>query len=124
MRGGISAGIRLGSALISVLVALPIAEASDPLEVYRNATLVEAEYNDADSFRVRFKKDGKIVEEVIRLYYVDSPETTFATESDLRRVREQSRYFGVEDERRKLVIEYGEKARAFVLKALKKPFTI
>lgn len=91
-----------------------------PLETFDDVTLVETEYNDADSFRVRFG-DGER-EEVLRLYYVDCPETSFGSESDRRRVLEQSRYFGLDDPRQ--VIEFGEKAREFIRAQLAKPFVI
>lgn len=111
----------LAAALLSIALE---AGAAEPLIAYPNAQLVEADYNDADSFRVRFDKEGKATEEVIRLYFIDTPETTFSTESDLRRIREQARYFGLEEERKKLVVEFGEKARAAVEKHLANPFTI
>ena len=81
---------------------------------------VEADYNDADSFRVRLP--GKD-EHVIRLYYVDAPETSFSgTESVRRRVLEQSRYFGLEEPRQ--VVHFGREAAAFVKDTLKNPFTV
>lgn len=101
------------------------------LQAYAEATLVDTEYGDGDSFRVRFREKpdpgaaagtGAWREEVIRLYYVDAPETSLSSESDRRRVLEQSRYFGLEDPRR--VPHFGEAAKGRVRELLKKPFTV
>ncbi len=109
---------RLG--ILFLLFATTPSSPAAPLETFEGATLVETEYGDADSFRVRFP-DGKR-EEVLRLYYVDCPETSFGSESDRRRVLEQSRYFGLEDARK--VIDFGKEAREFVAEQLAEPFTI
>ena len=93
---------------------------AEPLQEFAGVRFVDADYNDADSFRVRLP--GKD-EHVIRLYYVDAPETSFSgTESDRRRVLEQSRYFGLEEPRQ--VVHFGREAAAFVKDTLKNPFTV
>lgn len=96
------------------------AVSTEPLRTFSGVTLVEADFNDADSFRVRMPDGDQ--EEVLRLYYVDSPETSLESESDRRRVLEQARYFGLEDPRQ--VIEFGHAAREFMVTRLEKPFTI
>ena len=106
--------------ILSGVLALPLAGIADPLQPFPGSTYVSAEFNDADSFQVRLK-DGDQVE-VIRLYFVDSPETSLSSESDRRRVLEQARYFGLEDPRD--VIDFGKDAREFMEKQLKKPFTV
>ena len=89
------------------------------LKAYPNATYVEHSANDGDSFMVNI--DGE--DHMLRLYYVDCPETTVSAQSDRRRVREQARYFGIEDARP--VIEYGKKAAEFTKSILSyQPFTI
>ncbi|MCB1232898.1 MAG: helix-hairpin-helix domain-containing protein, partial [Verrucomicrobiae bacterium] len=107
--------------LVALIVALAVPGLRGaPLEIFEGATLVETEYNDADSFRIKLPERDS--EEVIRLYFVDSPETSFDTESDRRRVLEQSRYFGLDDARQ--VIVFGKEAGEFVAEKLKKPFTV
>ena len=99
------------------LLLLAVSSRAAPLETFTDVTLVETEYNDADSFRVRFG-DGER-EEVLRLYY---PETSFGSESDRRRILEQSRYFGLDDPRQ--VVEFGARAREFVRDQLRQPFVV
>ncbi len=75
--------------------------------------LVEDKDYDGDSFHVA--RAG--VDYRFRIYFADCPET------DLRdnRYAEQMEWFGVgKDE----VLEYGEKAKEFAARALKKPFTV
>ena len=89
------------------------------LQKFENCTFVASDWADGDSFPVQIAP-GR--EEVVRLYFVDCPETSAATESDQRRVREQSAYFGVEDP--KVTLEFGKKAAAEVARILSKPFTV
>ncbi|VGO22718.1 thermonuclease family protein [Pontiella sulfatireligans] len=74
--------------------------------------------NDGDSFKTLH--NGK--EQIIRLYYVDCPETRATTEADNRRVREQARHFGLSDKNQ--IFRYGKAATAFTQKQLSKPFTV
>jgi len=59
---------------------------------------------------------------VVRLYFVDCPETSAGTDTDARRVREQMRYFGLPGA--KETVELGKKAGEFTKKALAEPFTV
>ena len=93
--------------------ALPAAE----LEPIQNATLIEADLNDGDSFKVR--ADGK--ELPLRLYYVDCPETTLS-KAGMDRILEQQYYFGLEDPA--AVARFGKQATEYVKRVLSKPFTI
>jgi competence ComEA-like helix-hairpin-helix protein len=61
------------------------------LESHAKARWVDAPYNDGDSFLVAFAGTNH----VIRLYYVDCPESQAGDESDQRRILEQKRYFGI-----------------------------
>jgi len=63
------------------------------LQMFSNARLVNDPANDGDSFIV--EAGGKSFR--VRLYFVDCPETSIAFTSDARRVREQTRYFGLSD---------------------------
>ncbi|VGO16093.1 hypothetical protein PDESU_04683 [Pontiella desulfatans] len=89
-------------------------------ELVRLDGAVLADYggNDGDSFMIEHN-DKK---QVVRLYYVDCPETHATTESDARRVREQAQHFGMADKRK--VFEYGKEAANFTEKQLAKPFTV
>lgn len=75
---------------------------------------METEYNDGDSFRVNC--DGR--EFVLRLYYVDAPETDLTNGV---RVGEQRAYFGVTIED---ILATGEKATERVREILQEPFAV
>ena len=89
------------------------------LQKFEGCRLVEAGWADGDSFSVALP-DGKEI--VLRLYYVDCNETAAATETDQRRVRDQSSYFGVDDHQ--VTLESGRQAAEEVKKLLSKPFTV
>jgi hypothetical protein len=82
----------LHRATIAFLLWLPLcqSEAADRKEwvTLTNCQYVAADYNDGDSFRVRNATN----EFVLRLYFVDAPETNLRYPE---RTREQSEYFGV-----------------------------
>ena len=88
------------------------------LETIENATLIEADLNDGDSFKV--KAAGKELH--LRLYYVDCLETTAGTDAELERIREQQYHFGLEDPG--AVVRFGKQASAYVKQVLARPFTI
>jgi DNA uptake protein ComE-like DNA-binding protein len=87
-------------------------------ETFRDCRLVEHDGNDGDSFHVQ-AADRQLV---VRLYFVDCPETSAATDADAKRIREQARYFGLTNMTR--VIHYGREAQMFVAQLLAKPFTV
>jgi endonuclease YncB( thermonuclease family) len=88
------------------------------LERLDGATLVDNRWNDGDSFRISHA--GK--ELVIRLYYVDCPETRVSSASDASRVREQTRHFGLGSHDR--TVHYGREAAAFTRNRLRGSFTV
>ena len=88
------------------------------LQMFSNARLINDPANDGDSFLV--EANGKSFH--VRLYFVDCPETLFASKSDAQRVREQTRYFGLSDAAR--TIHFGNEAKTFVDHVLVKPFTV
>ena len=94
-----------------------LSHASD-LQMFPNAKLVNNPANDGDSFLV--EANGKTFR--VRLYFVDCPETSVSSNSDARRVREQTRYFGLNSAER--TIYFGNEAKAFVGHILDKPFTV
>jgi len=81
-------------------------------------SLVQARWNDGDSFDVMHA--GKELK--IRLYYVDCPETQAKSPTDARRVREQTRYFGMPSHSRP--VHYGGEASAFTRERLREPFVV
>jgi len=89
------------------------------LEKIGPCTYVVTDWADGDSFLVKMP-DGK--EKVFRLYFVDCIEQSVNDTSDKRRLREQSRYFGVDDYL--IAVEHGKKAADFTAKVLSRPFTI
>jgi competence ComEA-like helix-hairpin-helix protein len=89
------------------------------LQKFEQCRLVEADWADGDSFPVKLP-DGKEI--VLRLYYVDCNETSALTETDQRRVRDQSSYFGIDNHR--ITIGFGRQAAEEVKKLLAEPFTV
>ncbi len=92
--------------------------AAESLQRFDQVVLVPAPGNDGDSFRVR----AGTRELSLRLYFVDCCETAAGTDADARRLREQTRYFGLPDAQR--TIAYGNAAREFTAAALAQPFTV
>ncbi len=88
------------------------------LERLEGVRLVEHPSNDGDSFMV--SHEG--TEMLLRLYWVDTPETSVSATTDARRVVEQARYFGVEDPRE--VIAAGQRATEVTHSLLSEPFTV
>ncbi|MDP4693133.1 MAG: thermonuclease family protein, partial [Opitutales bacterium] len=83
-------------------------------EVLENCQLVQANYNDGDSFLIKYGDQS----DVFRLYYVDCPET-YATYMD--RVRDQARYFSITTDE---VLASGELAAKFTKLFLRGSFTV
>ncbi len=104
--------------LVSALGLLAAHILAGELREYRDVALVADDSNDGDSFRVRLGTD----ERTIRLYFVDCPETSVATETGARRVRSQTRYFGLPDHA--TTVAYGHQATDFVRKQLARPFVL
>ena len=81
--------------LVAVLtLALATAAAGQELQKFEGCRMVDSDWADGDSFPVKLP-DGQEI--VLRLYYVDCNETSATTETDQRRVRGQSSYFGIDD---------------------------
>jgi DNA uptake protein ComE-like DNA-binding protein len=102
-----------------LFLSLVINASAQELQQFENCRLVEAGWADGDSFPVKLP-DGKEI--VLRLYYVDCNEIAAATETDQRRVRDQSSYFGIDDHQ--VTLEFGRRAADEVKKLLSKPFTV
>lgn len=114
----------------------PVAETRQPAEItppasktggyetFHGCTLAPDRGNDGDSFRVKLP-DGRT--EIIRLYFVDTPESAFKSygggENNHRRIAEQAADMGGISPQQAVAI--GKKAKAFTLGALgKSAFTI
>ncbi len=93
------------------------AELPPPLEVITGLRLVEGSGGDADSFHVT---NGQQTLH-LRLYLVDAPETSAADSTLARRVREQTRYFGLPTPADTL--RFGRAAAARTQTLLARPFT-
>ncbi|MFM8684711.1 MAG: helix-hairpin-helix domain-containing protein [Chthoniobacterales bacterium] len=102
-----------------LLLAVVSAAFGQELQKFEKCSIVEAGWADGDSFPVKLP-DGKEI--VLRLYYVDCNEVAAATETDQRRVRDQSSYFGIDDHQ--VTLEFGRRAADEVKKLLTKPFTV
>ncbi|WP_372805878.1 helix-hairpin-helix domain-containing protein [Pontiella sp.] len=103
---------------VLLLTLFAIVCRGDDLVRLDGAKLADYGGNDGDSFMIEHK--GK--KQVVRLYYVDCPETHASTETDARRARDQANYFGLSDS--KQVFFYGKAATAFTRQQLAKPFTV
>jgi endonuclease YncB( thermonuclease family) len=116
--------------------APPVSRSSDPTgsfqprsksgryEIYIGCELAPDRGNDGDSFRVKLP-DGR--SEIIRLYFVDTPESSFKTygggENNHPRIGQQAADMGGITPQQ--AVEIGKKAKAFTLATLEKsPFTI
>ena len=89
----------LHALVVAGCIALPLSAAE--LVTIENVTLIDADLNDGDSFKVN--ANGRELH--LRLYYVDCPETTYNSTPVLERIREQQRHFGLEDPHD--VVRYG-----------------
>ena len=100
---------------VLMLVAIGPSHAKKPAwESLADCQYIEAKDNDGDSFRVRCAEKGF----VLRLYFVDAPETNL---SNAERTRQQASHFGITlDE----TMRAGEKATEAVASALAKPFVV
>jgi DNA uptake protein ComE-like DNA-binding protein len=102
-----------------LLLAVVSAAFGQELQKFEKCSLVEAGWADGDSFPVKLP-DGKEI--VLRLYYVDCNEVAAATETDQRRVRDQSSYFGIDDHQ--ITLDFGRRAADEVKQMLSKSFTV
>lgn len=107
---------KLFLSLLALLAALPLHGAE--LEQLDGASLADSGANDGDSFQILHNG----TKQIIRLYYVDCPESRASTDADARRLREQTRYFGLPDTAR--TFHYGHRAAAFTARQLARPFTV
>lgn len=106
--------------LIGFLIAVFPCVAGESLQKISECTLVPSEWADGDSFSVRFP-DGKV--QTIRLYGADCIEMHVnGDDSNARRLRDQRRYFGIEDIL--TAKSFGENAKSETTKILGKPFTV
>lgn len=114
---------RLSRIVVWLWLFFPVvAFAQQGWEKFSPARIVESDSNDGDSFVVEFERDGKIDRHVLRLYFVDAPETSVGSDADRRRVLEQMRYFGVENPTQ--VLELGKQAEEFALGLMAEPFIV
>jgi endonuclease YncB( thermonuclease family) len=101
-------------ALIFLSVSLAATAAPAPWSTLQGCNYVPHANNDGDSFHVRCGAE----EFVLRLYFVDTPETNLLYPE---RTREQAEHFGatLDD-----TLKAGALARTFVRDALRGPFTV
>jgi competence protein ComEA len=102
-----------------LLLAVVSAAFGQELQKSEGCRVVDSDWADGDSFPVKLP-DGREI--VLRLYYVDCNETSATTETDQRRVRDQSSYFGIDDHQ--VTLASGRRAAEEVNKLLAKPFTV
>jgi len=83
-------------------------------EQHSHCRYIDQKYNDGDSFKV----SCGVKEHILRLYYVDTPESNLSNSS---RVAEQAAYFGVTSNE---VLSTGEAAARRVRQLLQEPFSV
>ena len=114
---------KVSSPLVSIVCGAILLAAADPTDAkgkekdwitLDHCQLVPNKANDGDSFHVRANDN----EYLVRLYFVDAPETASIGPA---RLIEQAQYFGVSVPQ---VIEIGLNAREFVEAKLSEPFTV
>ncbi|MGD7654760.1 MAG: helix-hairpin-helix domain-containing protein [Verrucomicrobiales bacterium] len=109
--------MRLLTAIVILLQATLLAA---PLQEIPHCTLIETEWADGDSFSVRLP-DGKA--QTVRLYGVDCIEMhVTGDDSNARRLRDQRRYFGIDDIT--LAKSIGVTAKTATFRLLSQPFTL
>lgn len=105
--------------ILVVSLALPAAALAADWQVFSNSTYAASPANDGDSFLVDLGRRH----EMARLYFVDCPEAAAESQTDRRRLLEQSRYFGIEPPAR--IVEHGRAAAARTRELLSAaPFTV
>ena len=107
--------------LIIILCIIRLPEksfAATELQKFTNVSFIDSPYNDGDSFRIKLGNSNI----TIRIYFADCPETKVSQNTDARRVRAQTRYFGMPSHRE--TVFYGKKATEFTKQQLEKPFTL
>ena len=102
---------------LTAVLTLATAGAKD-LQKLEGCTLVPHTGNDGDSFLVQVATNTYM----FRLYFVDCPETSSQNETDARRMRSQTRYFGVDSHRETLA--FGRKGTERTRELLSEPFTV
>lgn len=103
--------------LAAWLIAGAVTAVGGELTVLRECRLIEL--TDGDSFIVATADDRRLH---VRLYFVDCPETTAEGETDARRVRDQSAYFGMPSHRDTLA--FGRQAAVATRAMLARPFVV
>jgi endonuclease YncB( thermonuclease family) len=108
------------------LASIDLAKAVPPdeLQEFPNAVCEPWEFNDGDSFKVRFERDGKTEQHIVRLYGVDAFEVSAANDTDRRQLMEQTRHFGFSEKDRPKAVEFGQAAKQRVAELLSKPFKV
>lgn len=108
---------RAGTVLSLLLAASVFSSASEP-KTFENATLASDKQNDGDSFLV---KSGSVSFR-LTLCFVDAPETGTSAENDIKKLKEQTRYFGLRD--LKTAARFGKEAAEFVERILDESFSV
>lgn len=112
--------------LATIALASP-AFAAEPLTAIADCTFVPTAWADGDSFLVRAPDKREFT---VRLYGADCIEWHVTDASDVRRLGEQRRYFGITNihadprEAASLAKAFGEAAAKLVAASLSQPFTV
>ncbi len=111
-------GLRILLTALSLISGFASATQAAKLQRFDEAKWIQSQANDGDSFWVDIGEKQIHV----RFYFIDCPETLASRQSDLRRLRAQTRYFGLSEGAETL--RFGQQAKTFVAKILSRPFTV
>lgn len=104
-------------ALVGFTVSPALSEPKPgPWQIWAGCRLAESSFNDGDSFHI--KHAGQ--ERIIRLYFVDTPETRDLSDFK-QRLTEQARYWKIN---RGELYRVADAAKAFTHQKLSQPFTV
>ncbi len=96
-----------------------------PLKSFIGCKLIPTEWGDGDSFLVEFPEAvNGANRHVIRLYGADCMEAKAENKTDINRLHEQRRHFGLDNEQLGKVLECGKEGKAKVKALLAKPFSV
>lgn len=102
-------------ALLFLFLILPI-HAQD-WETWKGCKLIPNQYNDGDSFHVAYQGE----EYIVRLYFVDTPETDKSNRGADSQVAAQAAHFGKSEDE---VMHIGSYAKQATAQMLSRPFTV
>lgn len=95
-------------ALAAFFLSLSPSQAGNEWKIWKECRVIPNEYNDGDSFHIQHGG----TEHIVRLYYVDTPETGTSNRGGKKQVAEQAAHFGKTPEEVTYAGRYAKQATA------------